>query len=148
MAGDFPKRLVLSQRQWVLLRELLAAILPANRFYAAKLRPETVTRLASIKEFCEQVPFTTKAELAADQTAHPPYGSNLTYPLERYSRCHQTSGTAGAPLRWLDTPESWNWMLANWTQVFGPAGGTCADRVFFAFSFGPFIGFWRPFSPS
>ena len=145
MAGDFPKRLALSQRQWMLLRELLAAILPANRFYAAKLQPELVSRLASMKEFCEQVPFTTKAELAADQKAHPPYGTNLTYPLERYTRCHQTSGTAGAPLRWLDTPESWNWMLANWTQVFGAAGVTRADRVFFAFSFGPFIGFWLAF---
>src|SRR5258708_6812723 len=145
MAGDFPKRLVLSQRQWVLLRELLAAILPANRFYAAKLRPETVTRLARIKEFCEQVRCTSKAELAADQTAHPPYGSNLTFPLERYTRCHQTSGTAGVPLRWLDTPESWDWMLANWTPVFGAAGVTRADRVFFAFSFGPFIGFLLAF---
>src|SRR5713226_1714366 len=145
MVGDFPKRLALSQRQWVLLRELFAAILPANRFYAAKLQPAMVSRLASIKEFCEQVPFTTKAELAADQKAHPPYGTNLTYPLERYTRCHQTSGTAGAPLRWLDTPESWNWMLANWSQVFGAAGVTRADRVFFAFSFGPFIGFWLAF---
>ena len=145
MAGDFPNRLALSQRQWAQLRELLAAILPANRFYAAKLQPETVSRLASMKEFCEQVPFTTKAELAADQSAHPPYGSNLTFPLERYTRCHQTSGTAGAPLRWLDTPESWNWMLANWTLIFGAAGVTRADRVYFAFSFGPFIGFWLAF---
>jgi len=145
MAGDFPKRLARSQRQWVLLRELFAAILPANRFYAARLQPEMLSRLTGIQEFCEQVPFTTKAELAADQKAHPPYGTNLTYPLERYTRCHQTSGTAGAPLRWLDTPESWNWMLANWTQVFGAAGVTRADRVFFAFSFGPFIGFWLAF---
>ena len=145
MAGDFPNRLALSQRQGVLLRELLAAILPANRFYSAKLQPETVSRLTSMKDFCEQVPFTTKAELAADQKAHPPYGTNLTFPLERYTRCHQTSGTAGAPLRWLDTPESWDWMLANWTPVFCAAGVTRADRVFFAFSFGPFIGFWLAF---
>src|SRR5712691_7041150 len=145
MAGDYPKRLALSQHQGVLLRELLAAILPANRFYAAKLQPEMLSRLTGIQEFCEQVPLTTKAELAADQKAHPPYGTNLTYPLERYTRCHQTSGTAGAPLRWLDTPESWDWMLANWTQVFGAAGVTRADRVFFAFSFGPFIGFWMAF---
>src|SRR6266849_507359 len=145
MAGDFPNRLARSQRQWAQLRELLSAILPANRFYAAKLQPATVSRLASMKEFCEQVPCTTKAELAADQKAHPPYGTNLTYPLERYTRCHQTSGTAGAPLRWLDTPESWDWMLANWTQVFVAAGVTRADRFCFAFSFGPFIGFWLAF---
>src|SRR2546427_5782871 len=145
MAGDFPNRLALSQRQWVLLRELCAAILPANRFYAAKLQPELVSRLASMKEFCEQVPFTTKAELAADQKAHPPYGTNLTFPLERYTRCHQTSGTAGAPLRWLDTPESWAWLLASWEQVLRAAGIGRSDRICFAFSFGQFIGFWLAF---
>src|SRR5437016_12400197 len=36
-------------------------------------------------------------------------------------------------------------MMANWTRVFGAAGVTRADRVFFAFSFGPFIGFWLAF---
>src|SRR5260370_3933124 len=135
MAGDFPNRLALSQRQWALLRELCAAILPANRFYAARLQPAMVSRLASIKEFCEQVPFTTKPELAADQKAHPPYGTNLTFPLERYTRCHQTSGTAGAPLRWLDTPESSDWMMANSTQVFLAPALTPAAPDFSPFSF-------------
>src|SRR5437899_4887139 len=145
MAGDFPKRLARSQRQWVLLRELFAAILPANRFYAARLQPEMLSRLTGIQEFCEQVPFTTKAELAADQKAHPPFGTNLTYPLERYTRCHQTSGTSNAPLRWLDTPESWEWMLESWTEILHVAGIRAADRLYFAFSFGPFIGFWIAF---
>src|SRR5262249_48169978 len=80
-----------------------------------------------------------------DQRVHAPYGSDLTFPLEQYSRCHQTSGTAGTPLRWLDTPESWAVMLANWEQIFRVAGVRRADRVFFAFSFGPFIGFWLGF---
>ena len=31
----------------------------------------------------------------ADQAAHPPYGSNLTYPLDHYVRLHQTSGSGG-----------------------------------------------------
>ena len=45
-----------------------------------------------------EVPFTTKAELVADQAVNPPYGTNLTFPVSRYVRCHQTSGTTGAPL--------------------------------------------------
>jgi phenylacetate-CoA ligase len=48
-------------------------------------------------------------------------------------------------LRWLDTPASWQWMLDCWTQIYRIAGITAADRLFFAFSFGPFLGFWTAF---
>jgi phenylacetate-CoA ligase len=43
---------------------------------------------------------------------------------------------------WLDTDESWNWWAECWRIVFEAAGVTAGDRIFFAFSFGPFIGFW------
>lgn len=127
------------------LRGLLAA-LQTNPFYAAKLRGTgLLDGVASVAEFTARCPFTTKAELVADQLAQPPYGTNLTFPLERYTRCHQTSGSTGSPLRWLDTPESWTWMLDNWETVHRQAGTTAADRIFFAFSFGPFLGFWTAF---
>jgi phenylacetate-CoA ligase len=123
------------------LRTLLAAVLPGNPFYAAKL----ASAPASLDEFSARAPFTLKRELVDDQAKYRPWGSNLTYPLERYTRFCQTSGTTGRPLRWLDTPESWSWMLDNWTRVYQAAGVTAADRVFFAFSFGPFLGFWTAF---
>ncbi len=127
------------------LRALLAA-LPANSFYARKLGDTgLLDGVAGLAEFRARCPFTTKAELVADQSAHPPYGTNLTFPLERYTRCHQTSGSTGSPLRWLDTPASWTWMLDNWETVHRQAGTTAADRIFFAFSFGPFLGFWTAF---
>jgi phenylacetate-CoA ligase len=95
----------------------------------------------------ERLPLTTKAELVTDQAEHAPFGSNLTYPLDHYVRMHQTSGSSGdVPLRWLDTPESWEWWERIWAEhVYGAAGVTSSDRVFFAFSFGPFIGFWSAF---
>jgi len=128
------------------LRALLGELLPGNQFYAAKFDAAGVhKKVSSLADYFERFPFTTKDEIAANQLANPPYGTNLTYPLDRYTRCHQTSGTAGAPLRWLDTPESWNWMLENWSQVLRVAGVTRGDRIFFAFSFGPFIGFWLAF---
>lgn len=128
------------------LRSLLAELFPANRFYTQKLQAAGVTfDVASLADFRARFPFTTKAELVEDQTRHPPFGTNLTWPLERYTRLHQTSGTGGAPLRWLDTPESWEWMLENWMEVFRAAGVGAGDRVCFAFSFGPFIGFWLAF---
>jgi len=122
---------------------LLAALVPANSFYTQKSsRADVTATVTSLDEFSERFPFTTKQELADNQCAQPPYGTNRTFPLERYTRFHQTSGTTGAPLRWLDTPESWNWMVENWTEILRAAGATAGDRVFFAFSFGPFIGFW------
>ncbi|MFM8471514.1 MAG: phenylacetate--CoA ligase family protein [Limisphaerales bacterium] len=127
------------------LRALLAAV-RTNPFYAAKLAGTSLLDgVADLDDFRARCPFTTKAELVADQLAHPPYGTNLTFPLERYTRCHQTSGSTGSPLRWLDTPEAWAWMLDNWETVHRQAGTTAADRIFFAFSFGPFLGFWTAF---
>jgi phenylacetate-CoA ligase len=126
------------------LRKLLGVILPGNRFYARKLQGTKNAAPATLEEFF-QFPFTTKPELAQDQQDFPPYGSNLTFPLEAYVRCHQTSGTSGRPLRWLDTQESWDWMLETWKEVYRAAGVGEGDRVYFAFSFGPFLGFWTAF---
>ena len=128
------------------LRELLTAVSPANAFYEAKLGQAGVdAAIESLDEFRDNCPFTIKSELAADHIAHPPYGSNLTYPVGRYTRVHQTSGTSGVPLRWPDTSESWQWMIDNWCDIFHTAGVSDNDRIFFAFSFGPFIGFWLAF---
>jgi phenylacetate-CoA ligase len=125
---------------------ILVEALHGNPFYSAKLRAAGVESApATLAEFSARVPFTYKAEIAADQLRHPPFGSNLTYPLERYTRFSQTSGTTGTPLRWLDTPESWDWMLDCWARVFQAAGAGTQDRVFFPFSFGPFLGFWLAF---
>jgi phenylacetate-CoA ligase len=142
----FPKRQVIAQRQSDALRALLRALTPANPFYAAKYdAARAPSKVSHLGDFYASFPFTTKAELVADQKAHPPYGTNLTFPLERYTRSHQTSGTSGVPLRWLDTPESWDWMADNWQTILRVAGIARADSIFFAFSFGPFIGFWLAF---
>ena len=128
------------------LRSLVQAVLATNPFYSAKLRAAGIDRPpASLDEFRARFPFTTKAELIDDQKQHPPFGSNLTFPVEEYSRFHQTSGTSGQPMRWLDTPESWDWVVACWTRIFQTAGVNRGDRVFFPFSFGPFLGFWGAF---
>lgn len=128
------------------LRRLLREVVAMNPFYGRKLAAVGCSaEPASLADFTARFPFTTKTELVADQAAHPPYGTNLTYPLTRYTRCHQTSGTTGAPLRWLDTPESWAAMVDDWCEVFRSAGVGPGERVFFAFSFGPFLGFWLAF---
>jgi phenylacetate-CoA ligase len=128
------------------LRDLMRALLPANAFYAAKLGGAyDGAEVSSLEDYVRRVPFTIKQEIADDQRAHPPYGTNLTFPLARYTRFHQTSGTTGRPLRWLDTDESWEAMLEGWMEVFRAAGVGVGDRILFAFTFGPFIGFWMAF---
>jgi phenylacetate-CoA ligase len=123
------------------LQSGLHTVLRTNAFWRARL-----TDVRGWGDF-ERLPLTTKRELLTDQQAHPPYGTNLTYPLDRYVRLHQTSGSSGShPLRWLDTSESWEWWLRIWSNhVYPAAGVTAGDRLFFAFSFGPFIGFWSAF---
>jgi phenylacetate-CoA ligase len=128
------------------LHALLAEILPRNPFYSCKfteagLSPADIHSSADLAK----LPFTTKTELLADQAAHPPYGRALTYPLEGYCRLHQTSGTSGQPLRWLDTAESWSCLLGCWEHFFEMIELHADDRLFFPFSFGPFLGFWTAF---
>ena len=100
MAGGIhPSRAAITTGQLEQLRSLVAELFPANKFYTEKLNALGVTfDVESLEDFSQRFPFTTKAELVADQRANPPFGTNLTYPLGRYTRFHQTSGTIGTPL--------------------------------------------------
>ena len=125
MVQPLSGRRKIESRQLEELRTLLAELIPANQFYARKLQNCSVTfDVASLRDFSARFPFTSKPELAKDQRQHPPFGTNLTYPLNRYTRFHQTSGTSGTPLRWLDTPESWDAMIESWMEVFRAAVGS------------------------
>lgn len=165
------QRTDLESRQLARLNALLDRILPANEFYFRKLarfrRP-----LRSLAELADW-PFTTKGELQVDAArgnvagdtgrddgsaqaagagsagaADPPASSlaqNRTWPLSRYVRFHQTSGTCGRPLAVLDTSDDWQWWLDTWQYVLDVAGLLPGEAVLMAFSFGPFIGFWSAF---
>ncbi|MBI4264037.1 MAG: AMP-binding protein [Acidobacteria bacterium] len=132
--------------QWRRLSALLVAIHGRNPFYTRKLDAACVRVDAMrLPDDLAALPMTTKRELVEDQDASPPWGTTLTEPIERYTRYWQTSSTTGHPLRWLDTNESWQWTVDCWKAVFRAARVAPGDRVFFAFSFGPFLGFWAGF---
>jgi len=139
-------RELIEQIQARRLAEMLEAIIPRNRFYTSKFEAAGVD-VASVKtlEDLRKLPLTTKQELVDSQTQQPPYGANLSYPSTSYTRLHQTSGTTGRPMRWMDTAASWDWIMECWRQIYLLAGLTKHDRLFFPFSFGPFIGFWAAF---
>jgi phenylacetate-CoA ligase len=119
---------------------ILIKEIEANRFYREKLRAAGTSFAQRLH--LGSIPFTTKNELVSEQREHPPYGRLLTYALEEYRYFHQTSGTTLAPLKWLDTQNDWLGWLRCWGYVFAGAGVTEKDKVFCAFSFGPYISHW------
>ncbi|MGZ0170375.1 MAG: phenylacetate--CoA ligase family protein [Planctomycetales bacterium] len=150
---EFPENLDragIEERQLLRLRQLLKSVKQSNGFWQeqfagvgfAENSDSDISSLADLQSF----PVTTKSDLVQDQNSTPPYGTNLTFGRNHYSRLHQTSGTTtGTPMRWLDTPDSWQWFLDSWAQIFRMVGLTPDDRLCFPFSFGPFIGFWAAF---
>jgi len=137
----------LAEHQLAHAREVISVALGGSGFYRDKFRAAGLDSAAAIRSLDDlrQLPFTTKGELVADHEENPPFGTRLTEPLENYSRLHQTSGTRGKPLRILDTEDSYGWFARGWGYIYRAAGVDANDRVFAAFSFGPFIGFWTGF---
>jgi phenylacetate-CoA ligase len=142
---DFLDRESLAACQRRKLAAMLGELLATNNFYGRKLAS---VRFDARVDSLDRLPFTTRRELEDDQAAHPPYGTNLTYPLDRYCRFHQTSGSGGSPVRWLDTKDSWAWFQRCWRTIFAAARVGPGDRLMFPFSFGPFVGFWAAFESS
>ena len=130
---------------------LVQDVLSGNAFWKKRFEEsgwgsavDVTPRLDGLRLLSE-FPVCSKQDFVADQDENPPYGTNLSEPLSGYTRLHQTSGTTGRPLRWLDTPAAWRNLLDAWSQMFRIAGVTAEDRFAFPFSFGPFIGFWAAF---
>jgi phenylacetate-CoA ligase len=98
--------------------------------------------LASLDELA-QLPLTIKDDLQPE--GGEAFAAHRTFPIEAYTRFHETSGTHGRPLAVLDTPDDWEWWIDGWQFVLDAAELTPTDRVLLAFSFGPFIGFWSAF---
>jgi len=137
-------RVAIRQRQWERLRALLDTVQTTNPFHRKRLMNLAVA--TSMEDYVQRCPLMTKRLLVQDRENFPPYGSNHTYPLENYTRFCQTSGTTGPPLTWLDSRDDWGGMLDLWQQIFDQFGiEPGEDRLFFPFSFGPFLGFWTAF---
>jgi phenylacetate-CoA ligase len=118
--------------------ELLDLVLERNPFQRARVEALGLDRKPALAE----LPPLEKHDLVLDQQRNPPFGTNLTHPLERYTQLHQTSGTIGPPLRVLDTAEDWAWWRSLFADTLAVTGVRPGDRVALAFSFGPHVQFW------
>jgi phenylacetate-CoA ligase len=105
----------------------------------ASVRPEQIRSLDDLR----RLPFMTREDWMDDQAQRPLFGDLITRPPGDAIRYHLTSGTSGRqPLRVLDSRKDWSWIADMWCYGFWGFGIRPADTVFFAFSYGSFIGFW------
>ena len=113
-------------------------------FHAKRLRNAGVTAdsINSLEDL-RRIPFTTRDEWMEGQLEQPPYGPILAAPQHAAIRYHMTSGTTGrTPIRVLDGAKDWEWIAEMWCYGFWGFGIRPRDTVFFAFSYGTFVGFW------
>ena len=102
-------------------------------------RPEQLASLDDLR----RVPFMTREDWMDAQIERPVFGDLTTVDHDLAIRYHLTSGTSGrVPIRVLDGRKDWEWIAEMWAYGFWAFGVRPADRVFFAFSYGTFIGFW------
>ena len=111
----------------------------AERFQKAGITSDSIKSLEDLR----RIPFMTREELMEGQVEEPPFGPFFAAPPENAIRYHMTSGTTGrTPIRVLDSTKDWEWIAENWCYAFWGFGVRPEDIVFFAFSYGLFIGFW------
>ncbi len=143
-ATELMPREELDALKLVRLRRMVAWAYERSPFWrrkldAAKVRPETIRSLDHIR----RLPFLTKAELIAEQEAHPPYGELLTAPASVGVAYHHTSGTTGkTPFRVVESARDWSWGANAWARALYAFGLRSTDVVYLPFGYGPFIGFW------
>lgn len=129
--------------QFKKLETLLKKVYASNQFYKEKFKQHGISpQDIRFTDNLHKLPFTTKREFEEDQEKHPLFGTNLTEPLENYVQYHQTSGTTGKPLKFLDTKESWEWRGRVACYILNGAGVNKDDRILFPFNFGPYTAFW------
>jgi phenylacetate-CoA ligase len=126
------------------LRDLVEWTLANAPWQAARLRDAgIVSEALRTLDDVRRIPFLTREEWMDSQIESPPFGSVLAQPPAAAMRYHTTSGTSGSrPLAVLDGPKDWEWITEMWCYGLWGFGVRPADRVFFAFSYGTFVGFW------
>jgi phenylacetate-CoA ligase len=113
-------------------------------FHSKRLRDAGVTAdaIRSLDDL-RRIPFLTRDEWMNGQLEQPPFGTLLAAPQERAIRYHTTSGTTGkTPIRVLDSMKDWEWIAEMWCYGLWGFGVRPADRMFVAFGYATFIGFW------
>lgn len=111
----------------------------AKRLSDAGVTPDSIQSLDDLR----RIPFFTRDEWMEGQLEQPPFGPILAAPEETAIRYHMTSGTTGrTPIRVLDSMKDWEWIAEMWCYGLWGFGVRPTDRMFVAFGYATFIGFW------
>ena len=126
------------------LRNLVAWADERVPFWSERLRGGGVTAedIRSLDDL-RRIPMLTREEWMDAQAEDPPYGPLLATDRSDAIRYHTTSGTSGrVPLKVLDGVKDWEWINEMWCYGLWGFGVRPGDTIFFAFSYGTFVGFW------
>ena len=111
----------------------------SRRFAAAGVGADDIKSLDDLR----RLPMLTREEWMDAQAEEPPFGPLLAADRSAAIRYHTTSGTSGrVPLKVLDGVKDWEWISEMWCYGLWGFGVRPTDTVFFAFSYGTFVGFW------
>ena len=131
------------QRLSVLLTRSTAATRSTR---ASSTRPASRSTRCASRDDLARLPFTTKAELVADQDATSAVGhgaDRAARPLHALQP-DLVDDRAAAPVARHERELAVDARVLEGRLSRGARVGP-ADRIFFAFSFGPFLGFWTAF---
>lgn len=109
-----------------------------RKWDAAGIRPEDIR---SLEDF-EMVPLLEKNEIRADQTEHPPFGSNLCVPRSDVARVQGTSGTTGKPTVFGISRGDMDRIAEAHARIMWSFGVRQDDTVFMASFFSLYWGSW------
>ena len=110
-----------------------------RRWDAAGFHPEQLHSLDDLR----RIPYMTREEWMAAEQERPLFGDLPAAPETNAIRYHLTSGTSGRmPIRVLDSTKDWEWIAEMWCYGIWGFGVRPEDKVYFAFGYGSFIGFW------
>jgi phenylacetate-CoA ligase len=106
------------------LRAIVAYVHETSPFWRRKLdqagvKPADVTGIADLPK----LPFTTRAELNADQVDHPPFGEYTCSPREQWMGLFTTSGTSGRRLKRVVSRRDWRLMIDRFYRHPPPPAG-------------------------
>lgn len=83
-----------------------------DKLQAAGITPADIRGLDDLP----LLPFSTKAELQADQAANPPFGSYLAVDRRRLRKYFSTSGTTGQPVARSYTQRDWAYIVQRFAR--------------------------------
>jgi phenylacetate-CoA ligase len=106
------------------LRLMVAYVHERSPFWRHKLAQAGVAP-ADVRSVADLplLPFTTRAELDAEQAAHPPFGEYTCSPRESWQGLYTTSGTSGRKLKRVVSRRDWRLMIERFYRTPSPPPG-------------------------